>query len=107
MYSTNPDKNHKKDELEEVAELYGKTSWRNSLRERSEILKEIVWAKDPKPAEAEIGEVLIFEWMIVHGADQTLKFLSSDKTNSNAGWKAGVIVWLEKLLSMNDFPAPY
>ena len=71
------------------------------------MLKEIVWAKDPKPAEAEIGELLIFEWMIVDGADQTLKFLSSDKTNSNAGLKAGVIVWLEKLLSMNDLPAPY
>ena len=81
MYSTNPDKNNKKDELEEVAELYGKTSWRNSLRERSERLKEIVWAKDPKPAEAEIGELLIIEWMIVHGADKTLKFLSSGNTN--------------------------
>ena len=30
--------------------------------------------------------------------DKTLQFLSGDSTNSNTGWKGGIIAWLEKLL---------
>ena len=57
---------------------------------------ETLSAKDPKPAE--VVAILIFEWMTLHGVDKTVLFLSGDSTNSNTGWKGGIIAWLEKLL---------
>jgi hypothetical protein len=53
-------------------------------------------AKKPKPAE--VVARIIFEWLKLHGLTLTLEFLSADSTNSNTGWRAGIIAWLEKLL---------
>ena len=59
-------------------------------------LEEITGAKDKKPAE--VVARLIYNWLQIHGVDKTLQFLSVDSTNSNTGWKGGIIAWLEKLL---------
>ena len=47
-----------------------------------------------KPAEAVAN--LILEWMMDYGVDQTLTHLAGDSTDSNTGWKKGVIAWLER-----------
>ena len=36
--------------------------------------------------------------MTLHGVDKSVMFLSGDSTNSNTGWKGGIIDWLEKLM---------
>lgn len=48
-----------------------------------------------KPSEA-VARIL-FEWMETHGIDMTLTHLGADSTNSNTGWRRGIIAWLEKL----------
>lgn len=47
-----------------------------------------------KPAEAVAN--LILDWMMEYGVHQTLTHLAGDSTNSNTGWKKGVIAWLER-----------
>ena len=68
------------------------TSEEKSRRKR---LEKII-GSNPKPALA--VALLMYEWMKAHGVDKTLQFLSGDSTNSNTGWKGGIIAWLEKLL---------
>ena len=63
--------------------------------ERRLRLEKIIGA-DPKPA-ATVA-LMIFRWMQLHGVDQTLQFLSADSTNSNTGWRGGIMTILEKLL---------
>ena len=41
---------------------------------------------------------LILEWMRSVGLDESLQCMSADSTNSNTGWKAGIIAWFEKKL---------
>ena len=67
------------DEAEETAE-------EKSRRERLEKITALTVA------------FLIYNWMKAHGVDKTLQFLSGDSTNSNTGWKGGIIAWLKKLL---------
>ena len=74
------------DEIEE-------TDDERDMRDR---LEEITGARDRKPAE--VVAQLIYDWLKVHGVDDTLQFLSADSTNSNTGWRAGIIAWLEKML---------
>ena len=73
------------DEAEETAE-------EKSRRERLEKIT----GSNPKPALT--VALLIYNWMKAHWVDKTLQFLSGDSTNSNTGWKGGIIAWLEKLL---------
>ena len=47
-----------------------------------------------RPAEAVAN--LILEWMMDYGVNQTLTHLAGDSTNSNTGWKKGVVTWLER-----------
>ena len=51
---------------------------------------------EKKPAE-KVADLLL-EWMRDVGVDESLQFLSADSTNSNTGWKAGIITWIEKKL---------
>ena len=52
--------------------------------------------KKQKPAE--VVARLVYDWLKTHGLHTTLQFLACDSTNSNTGWRAGIIAWLEKLL---------
>ena len=52
--------------------------------------------ENPKPA-AVVAKIM-YRWMVIHGIDQTLQFLSGDSTNSNTGWRGGIIAWLERFL---------
>ena len=52
--------------------------------------------KEKKPAE--VVADLIVEWMTNHGVDETLKLLAGDSTNSNTGWRAGAMAWIERKL---------
>ena len=51
---------------------------------------------EKKPAEV-VARILL-NWILTHGVEKTLTHLAGDSTNSNTGWKKGVIAWLEKLL---------
>ena len=51
---------------------------------------------EKKPAE-KVADLLL-EWMREVGVDESLQFLSADSTNSNTGWKAGIISIIEKKL---------
>ena len=77
----------------ETDEEIEETDEEKDMRDR---LEEITGAKDKKPAE--VVARLIYNWLQIHGVDKTLQFLSVDSTNSNTGWKGGIIAWLEKLL---------
>ena len=50
-----------------------------------------------KPAE-NVADMLV-EWFKRVGIDESVQFLSGDSTNSNTGWKAGIITWVEKKLN--------
>ena len=54
--------------------------------------------QEKKQKPAEVVARMIFDWLKLHGLTCTLQFLACDSTNSNTGWKAGIIAWLEKLL---------
>ena len=41
---------------------------------------------------------LVVEWLINHGVNETLQLIAGDSTNSNTGWKAGAMAWIEKKL---------
>ena len=64
-------------------------------RERRERLEKIV-NEHPKPA-AVVAKI-IYKWMVMHGIDHTLQFLGGDSTNSNTGWRGGIITWVERFL---------
>ena len=52
--------------------------------------------KKQKPAE--VVAMMIYDWLKLHGLTCTLQFLACDSMNSNTGWRADIIAWLEKLL---------
>ena len=64
-------------------------------RERRERLEKII-DEDPKPAS--IVARMIYNWMRIHGVDKSVQCLAGDSTNSNTGWRNGVMAWLEKFL---------
>ena len=54
-----------------------------------------------KPAkQAAIG---LYEWMVDHGVDETVLVIGGDSTNSNTGWKGGMMTHLEELLGRKCF----
>ena len=64
-------------------------------KERRKRLEQII-DEDPKPAS--VVARMMYRWMQSHGIDQTLQFLTGDSTNSNTGWKGGIMAWLERFL---------
>ena len=54
-----------------------------------------------KPARQ--AAVALHEWMVQHGVDVTVLVLGGDSTNSNTGWKGGMIAHLERLLDRKCF----
>ena len=54
-----------------------------------------------KPARQ--AAVALHEWMMQHGVDKTVMVLGGDSTNSNTGWKGGMLAHLEKLLDRKCF----
>ena len=64
-------------------------------KERRERLSKII-DEDPKPSS--VVARMMYSWMQLHGIDQTLQFLTGDSTNSNTGWKGGIMAWLERFL---------
>ena len=52
--------------------------------------------KKQKPAE--VVARMIYDWLKLHGLTCTLQFLACDSTNSNTGWRAGIIAWLKSSL---------
>ena len=57
----------------------------------------------PEPATrmskaARQAAVGLHEWMVQHGVDETVLVIGGDSTNSNTGWKGGMLLHLEKLL---------
>ena len=101
VHITKPDKNKQK-EMEEGADEgededeSGTVEETAEERERKERLEEIVGAKEPKPAK--VVAALMYEWMTLHWVDKTIQSLSGESTNSNTGYKGGIIAWLEKML---------
>lgn len=57
--------------------------------ERRERLEEIIGAKNAKPAE--VVASMMHDCIRIHGVDSTLQFLCADSTNSNTGWRVGII----------------
>ena len=49
-----------------------------------------------KPARQ--AAVALHEWMVQYGVDKTVLVIGGDSTNSNTGWKGGMLAHLEKLL---------
>ena len=64
--------------------------------ESPEVEKNVSRENVKKPAE--VVADLIVEWMRNHGVDETLQLIAGDSTNSNTGWKAGAMAWIEKKL---------
>jgi hypothetical protein len=62
----------------------------------TEELSDLQKKLEKKPAEVVANQIL--EWIKLHGLEETLDLLAADSTNSNTGWRAGVIAWLEKKL---------
>ena len=53
-------------------------------------------SQEKKPAE--VVADLIVGWLREVGVDDSLELVAADSTNSNTGWKAGIIAWIEKKL---------
>ena len=64
-------------------------------RERRERLEKII---DQNPKPAAIVARMMYNWMRIHGVDKSVLFLAGDSTNSNTGWKNGIMAWLERFL---------
>ena len=64
-------------------------------KERRQRLEKII-DDDPKPASTVAR--MIYNWMRIHGVDKSVQCLAGDSTNSNTGWKKGIMAWLEKFL---------
>ena len=64
-------------------------------KERRQRLENLIQA-DPKPS-AVVAKIM-YKWMVTHGIDQTVQFLCGDSTNSNTGWRRGIIAWIERFL---------
>jgi hypothetical protein len=45
----------------------------------------------------------LHEWMVQHGVDKTVLVIGGDSTNSNTGWKGGMLCHLEQLLQRKCF----
>ena len=41
----------------------------------------------------------MFEWIVTHGAQETLIIIGGDLTNAMTGWKGGSLTHLEKMLN--------
>ena len=47
---------------------------------------------------AEVVADLIVEWLREVGVEDSFELVAANFTHSNAGWKAGIIAWIEKKL---------
>ena len=56
--------------------------------------EELLANLDKLPAE-KVAD-LIVEWLKNYDVDKTLAKIGGDSTNSNTGWKGGIIAWIEK-----------
>ena len=54
--------------------------------------------KELQKLPAEVVANLIWNWMLSVGVDRTLSHIGADSTNSNTGWKKGIIALLEKIM---------
>ena len=64
--------------------------------EGTDVEEDVTREKVKKPAE--VVADLVVEWLRNHGVDETLQLIAGDSTNSNTGWKAGAMAWIEKKL---------
>ena len=68
-------------------------------KETEESVDEDIYDEQKKKQRpAEVVARRIYDWLNLHGLTCPLQFLACDSTNSNTGWKARIIAWLEKLL---------
>ena len=66
------------------------------------------FSKDPLPegstmTPSESVALMIYEWCVKYGVEETLMCIAGDSTNSNTGWKGGVFHFLEKFLDRRLF----
>lgn len=91
---TKPGKNDKKDEMTDEGLETNATPGAS----RVEVGAREAGENTEKPKPAEVIARMIYEWIKIHGLTISLQFLACDSTNSNTGWRAGIVAWLEKLL---------
>ena len=90
VHITKPEKTDKEEEAADAGDDTAESGDDASSGEPEE--------RQKKQKPAEVVARLVYDWLKTHGLHTTLQFLACDSTNSNTGWRAGIIAWLEKLL---------